>query len=115
MHELPTHKTNDLARLLSTWKIGGLNGGRSAIILDHYYNKSDEEEDSTVPNNNITTNSMPSSHAGIPTNLHVAARNIPGLQVANSHGVNVYDILKHEKLFITLAALEQIEARLKIY
>ena len=110
MHELPTHKTNDLARLLSTWKIGGLNG-RSAIILDHYYNKA--EEDSTILNS-ITTDSKPSSHAGVPTNLHVAARNIPGLKVTNSHGASVYDILKHEKLFITLSALEQIETRLKL-
>ena len=111
MHELPTHKTNDLARLLSAWKIGGIHG-RSAIILDHYYNKS--EDDSKLLDG-ITDNAMPSSHAGVPTNLQVAARNIPGLKVANSHGANVYDILKHEKLFITLAALEQIESRLKLY
>lgn len=111
MHELPTHKTNDLARLLATWKIGG-EAGRSAIILDHYENK--PEDDSTILNS-ITKDSMPSSHAGIPTNLHIAARNIPRLTVTNSYGANVYDILKHEKLIITLSALEQIEARLKIY
>lgn len=111
MHELPTHKTNDLARLLAAWKIGG-EAGRSAIILDHYENK--PENDSTILNS-ITKDSMPSSHAGIPTNLYIAARNIPRLTVTNSYGANVYDILKHEKLIITLSALEQIEARLKIY
>lgn len=101
MHELPTHKTNDLVRILAEWKIGGLNGGSSALILDHYHNPSDEQ--------------LPLSHAGIPTNLHVASRNIPGVLAAHCSGANVYDILKYEKLVITLAAMEQIEERLKMY
>jgi large subunit ribosomal protein L4 len=109
LHELPTHKTNDLSRLLTPWKIGG-HDGASALLLDHYYNKSDNSSISTE-----TNDSMPTSHAGVPTNLHVAASNIPGLRVSNSYGANVYDILKCEKLIITLAALEQIEARLKKY
>jgi large subunit ribosomal protein L4 len=107
LHELPTHKTNDLAQLLAPWKIGGQDG-TTALIMDHYdHHKSDNEI--------LTSNDpMPSSYAGVPTNLHVAARNIQGLKVTNSYGANVHDILKHEKLLITLAALEQIEERLKL-
>jgi large subunit ribosomal protein L4 len=107
MHELPTHKTNDLARLLAPWKIGG-HDGTTALILDHY----DDKIDTKIVNQD---GSILTSHAGIPTNLHVAARNIQGLKVTNSYGANVYDILKYEKLLITLSALEQIEGRLKLY
>ena len=41
-----------------------------------------------------------------------SARNIPGTKVLLERGVNVYDLLKHKKLLITRAALEQINERL---
>jgi large subunit ribosomal protein L4 len=105
MHQLPTHKTNDLARLLEPWNIAGRLGS-TALLLDHFYTSDAASEDPNV-------GAIPSSHAGVPTNLHVAAGNLQGLTVANSHGANVYSILKHEKLILTLSALEQIENRLK--
>jgi large subunit ribosomal protein L4 len=104
MHELPTHKTSDLARLLEPWNIAG-KMGLTALLLDHYYPDPAATEDVTTP--------VPSGYAGIPTHLHAAAGNLPGLTVDNSHGANVYDILKHNKLILTLSALEQIEGRLK--
>jgi large subunit ribosomal protein L4 len=103
LHELPTHKTGDLARLLEPWNIAGKMGS-TALLLDHYYPETDVPED--APN-------VPSSFAGIPTHLHAAAGNLPRLTVNNSHGANVYSILHHEKLILTLSALEQIEERLK--
>jgi large subunit ribosomal protein L4 len=42
-----------------------------------------------------------------------AARNLPGVDVLPVAGINVYDILKHEKLVLTRAALEALEARFK--
>ncbi|MEM9897911.1 MAG: 50S ribosomal protein L4 [Pseudomonadota bacterium] len=41
-----------------------------------------------------------------------AARNIDGINVLPVAGANVYDILKHEKLVLTKAAIEGLEARL---
>lgn len=41
-----------------------------------------------------------------------AARNIDGVNVLPVAGANVYDILKHEKLVLTKAAVEGLEARL---
>jgi large subunit ribosomal protein L4 len=42
-----------------------------------------------------------------------AARNIPQVDVLPVQGINVYDILRHEKLVLTKAALEALEARFK--
>lgn len=42
-----------------------------------------------------------------------AARNIPHVDVLPTVGANVYDILRREKLVLTKAAVESLEARLK--
>ncbi len=51
------------------------------------------------------------------TELHEAfaraARNLPQVDVLPVQGINVYDILRHEKLVLTKAAVEALEARFK--
>lgn len=42
-----------------------------------------------------------------------AVRNIPRVDVLPVQGINVYDILRHDKLVLTKAALEALEARFK--
>jgi large subunit ribosomal protein L4 len=42
-----------------------------------------------------------------------AARNIPHVDVLPVQGINVYDILRHDTLVLTKAALEALEARFK--
>jgi len=49
----------------------------------------------------------------VDANLAAAARNLPGVQVLPSVGANVYDIIRRDKLALTKAAVEQLEARLK--
>lgn len=99
-YDLPSHKTSQLVRLLSPWKIGAKHdqGGTSALILDHYYPEDGEHE--ATPYN------------GVPLNLFLASSNVPNVTVGNEHSINVYDILKHEKLVLTLAVLERLEKRL---
>jgi large subunit ribosomal protein L4 len=41
----------------------------------------------------------------------LAARNIPNVDVLPVQGINVYDILRREKLVLTKAAIEALEAR----
>ncbi|MFC3096761.1 50S ribosomal protein L4 [Alteraurantiacibacter palmitatis] len=41
----------------------------------------------------------------------LAARNLPGVNVLPAVGANVYDILKHDTLVLTKAAVEKLEAR----
>jgi large subunit ribosomal protein L4 len=52
--------------------------------------------------------------SGAPQNNFVlAARNIPKIDILPVEGVNVYDILRREKLVLTRAAVDALEARLK--
>ena len=44
--------------------------------------------------------------------VEASARNLPKVSVVRSEGVNVYDLLRHEKLLITRAAVEKLSARL---
>ena len=42
----------------------------------------------------------------------LSARNLPGLDVVRVEGVNVYDLLAHEKVVMTEAALDKLQERL---
>jgi ribosomal protein L4 len=42
-----------------------------------------------------------------------AARNIPQIDVLPIAGINVYDIIRREKLVLTKAAVDALEARFK--
>lgn len=44
-------------------------------------------------------------------NFCLAARNIPNVDVLPVQGINVYDILRRDKLVLTKAAIEALEAR----
>ncbi len=44
--------------------------------------------------------------------VELSLRNLPGISVIRVEGVNVYDLLRHEKLILTEAALVKLEARL---
>jgi large subunit ribosomal protein L4 len=46
-------------------------------------------------------------------NFRLAARNLPQIDVLPVEGVNVYDIIRREKLVLTRAAVDALEARLK--
>jgi large subunit ribosomal protein L4 len=46
-------------------------------------------------------------------NFALAARNIPHIDVLPIQGINVYDILRRDKLVMTKAALDALEARFK--
>ncbi|MDM7924226.1 MAG: 50S ribosomal protein L4 [Pyrinomonadaceae bacterium] len=45
-------------------------------------------------------------------NLVLSSRNVPKTKVTNSFGLNIYDLLYHEKLIISKAAIEELSALL---
>jgi len=51
--------------------------------------------------------------AQVDANFRLAIRNIPGVDVLPIQGINVYDILRRNKLVLTRAALDALEARFK--
>ena len=46
-------------------------------------------------------------------NFGRAARNIPNVDVLPVQGINVYDILRRDKLVLTRAAVDALEARFR--
>ena len=59
------------------------------------------------------TNALIIDGAELNTSFASAARNIPNIDVLPIQGINVYDILRREKLVLTKAALDALEARFK--
>ncbi len=51
--------------------------------------------------------------AEVEANFRLAASNIPNIDVLPVQGINVYDIMRREKLVLTRAALDALEARFK--
>jgi large subunit ribosomal protein L4 len=51
--------------------------------------------------------------ASLQDNFALAARNIPNVDVLPVNGINVYDILRRDKLVLTRAAVEALEERFK--
>ncbi|BAT61054.1 50S ribosomal protein L4 [Variibacter gotjawalensis] len=51
--------------------------------------------------------------AEVNENFALAARNIPHIDVLPIQGINVYDIMRREKLVLTRAAVDALEARFK--
>jgi len=45
-------------------------------------------------------------------NLELSSRNVPGVKVMRYEGLNVYDILKYEKLILLATSIKGIEGRL---
>ncbi len=45
-------------------------------------------------------------------NLMLASRNVPGVKVANDANVNIYDVIYHEQLVFTKAAIEALQEKL---
>ncbi len=59
------------------------------------------------------TNALIIDGASLQDNFALAARNIPNVDVLPVQGINVYDILRRDKLVLTRAALEALEERFK--
>jgi large subunit ribosomal protein L4 len=57
------------------------------------------------------TNALIIGGAEVQDNFRLASRNIPNIDVLPVQGINVYDILRREKLVLTRAALDALSAR----
>jgi large subunit ribosomal protein L4 len=51
--------------------------------------------------------------AEVAADVRTAARNIPNIDLLPVAGINVYDILRRQKLVLTRAAVDALEARFK--
>ena len=104
---LDTHKTKNLAAILDRYDIGGKYGA-SAFVLDD----ADDDNGASLEDGEVVDVTPEYSIGGVNVNFKVACRNLYNVKVCNQIGGNVYDILKHEKLVMTLSAMKSLEERL---
>jgi len=104
---LDSFKTKTLANALEN--VGDIGGryGCTAYLVDHTLDESSEEEEEGETEEGSIT-----SVGGVHVNLKVASRNLHKIKVTNQKFLNVYDILKYEKLVMSLSAFQAIEERM---
>ena len=104
---LDTHKTKNLVAIFDRYDIGGKYGA-SAFVLDD----ADDDNGVDLEDGEAVDVTPEYSIGGVNVNFKVACRNLYNVKVCNQIGGNVYDILKHEKLVMTLSAMKSLEERL---
>jgi large subunit ribosomal protein L4 len=82
------------------------------VVLDAYPHTSPKTKDFVQVLKTFAINQALFVAAEGNSALELSARNVPGVQVMPSMGLNVYDILKYEHLVLFSPAVAQIEARL---
>lgn len=97
-----SHKTHFLSNILEQMFITG-RYGTSAYIVDHVEknNHGHEEEDFL-------------SILGVSVNLSIASRNIDNVKVTSQRNINVYDLLKYERVVMSHSAVQALEQRLRM-
>src|SRR5207302_10595883 len=103
----PTRRSSDLKHALSAKaKDGGI------IVLEKATVKNGK---TAALQKNFTklglTSALIIDGAELEANFALAARNIPDIDVLPVQGINVYDILRRQKLVLTRSALQALEAR----
>ena len=109
-HDLPK-KVRALAlrhALSAKAKDGGL------IVVDHVEIKDAKTKTLTGHFSGLgLTNALIIDGAELHNGFAAAARNIPNIDVLPIQGINVYDILRRQKLVLTKAAVDALEARFR--
>lgn len=106
LHDITSIKTRETAKKLKV--LGGIGGktGKTALILDQYWPEYDDSIDSAT---------AVEGYEGVPTPFKISAGNIPRIMVGSARDAVVYNILKYEKLILTLNCLKTLEERLENY
>ena len=110
--QLETHKTKEFMTILEQWNIAGRNGVTCDIlddINDDTTNDIEQQQDQQEKKRSKTT----TNNTYLPINLTVASQNINKIRVSHQLRANVYDILRHEKLILTVNAVMALEKRLE--
>jgi len=97
---LESYKTKVLATALGGLADIGGRFGCTAYVIDHVPVEEEEDADGTLK-----------AVSGVHINLQVASGNMLKVKTRNQQFVNVYDMLKYEKLVLSLSALQALEER----
>lgn len=82
----------------------------SILVLDNLSLEAPKTKDFVAVLKNLSVDSKALIVTGdINENVFLSARNIPGVKVISTHGINVVDIVGHDKLIMTKDAVEKVE------
>jgi len=85
---------------LVVWEKAELAEGKTKVLRDNFAK-------------GAIANALIIDGAEVHEKFAVAARNLPQIDVLPVQGINVYDIMRREKLVLTKGAIEALEARFK--
>jgi large subunit ribosomal protein L4 len=85
---------------LVVWEKAELGEGKTRVLRDSFAKAA-------------IANALIIDGAEVHEKFAVAARNLPQIDVLPVQGINVYDIMRREKLVLTKGAIEALEARFK--
>ncbi|MDR6226956.1 50S ribosomal protein L4 [Desmospora profundinema] len=82
----------------------------SLVVLDQLSLEAPKTKDMVKVLNNLNADRKALVVSdNVDENLALSARNIPGVKVIDTHGLNVLDVLNHDKLIITQGAVSRVE------
>jgi large subunit ribosomal protein L4 len=82
------------------WDKAAIDQGKTKLLKEHFGKLG-------------LTNALIIDGTELQREFSLAARNIPNIDVLPVQGINVYDILRRQKLVLTRAAVDALEARFK--
>ncbi len=85
---------------------------KSFIVLSNAKVESDKTSDLSRKIKNFDSKSVLIIDSTVDEKLKLSSRNLKGVDVLPVMGLNVLDILKHDKLMMTVDALKEVEKRL---
>jgi large subunit ribosomal protein L4 len=85
---------------------------KQLIVVDNFDMPEIKTKDFVKVINNFKTNKALIITDEKNINLEKSSRNVPGIKVIRHEGINVYDILNHDHLFLVRPSIEKIEEAL---
>ena len=85
---------------------------KQLIVVDHFDMPEIKTKDFVKVINNFKTKKALIVTDDKNINLEKSSRNVPGIKVIRHEGINVYDILNHDHLFLVRPSIEKIEEAL---
>lgn len=87
--------------------------GKNLLVLDKAQSTDGKTKTLAVQLKNLNLASALIVDSDFQKEFALSARNIPNVNLLPSEGLNVYDIMRHDTLVLTKAAVDKIEERLK--
>jgi large subunit ribosomal protein L4 len=111
-HEISSSLPKQVRTLAIKTALSSKAKDSNLIVVDSLSLKSHKTKDLAASFAKLKVGSAVVLVESLEANFDKASRNIPNVKVIPTNGANVYDILRHEKLVLTPAAIELLNARL---